>query len=199
MLATVTAHGRNSGGPSTVSGRLLGQLAQQSMPRLGIGIGVVALAVSGLFGGLQEATEPAAKPVAVGEVADGGPWKVTVTRARLVNDLKPMVLKDKGNRWIVVIAKVATEEATVEPHVGGRYELGWDHGPVKILELEPDRVVAYSWRYPDHPDTIVRWELEGSGSRTHLTVVHSGFVDSSLAEEYRGGWPGFLVSLKRLH
>jgi hypothetical protein len=106
MLATVTGRSRTRGGPNTVSGRLLGQLAQQSMPRLGIGVGIVFLAVSGLFGGLQEATEPGAKPVAVGAVADGGPWKVTVIRARLVNDLPPMVLKDKGNRWIVVVVKV---------------------------------------------------------------------------------------------
>jgi uncharacterized protein YndB with AHSA1/START domain len=96
-------------------------------------------------------------------------------------------------RWMLA------ENAQVEPHVGGRYDIGWDHGPMRILELVPDRVLAYSWQYPDSPDTVVRWELEGSAGRTHLTVVHSGFADPTLAEQYREGWPGFLVALKRLH
>ena len=39
------------------------------------------------------------------------------------------------NRWIAA-------QARVEPEIGGRYDFGWDHGPVKILELEPDRVLA---------------------------------------------------------
>jgi uncharacterized protein YndB with AHSA1/START domain len=43
------------------------------------------------------------------------------------------------NRWIAT-------NAAVEPRVGGRYDFGWDHGPVKILELEPGRTLAYSWR-----------------------------------------------------
>jgi uncharacterized protein YndB with AHSA1/START domain len=89
------------------------------------------------------------------------------------------------------------ESVVVEPTVGGRYDLGWDHGPVRVLELVPDRVLAYSWRYPDSPDTVVRWELVGSDGGTGLTVVHSGFADPGLAEEYRQGWPGFLVGLKR--
>ena len=39
------------------------------------------------------------------------------------------------NRWIA-------ERAAVEPEVGGRYDFGWDHGPVKVLELEPGKVLA---------------------------------------------------------
>jgi uncharacterized protein YndB with AHSA1/START domain len=102
------------------------------------------------------------------------------------------------NRWIA-------ERAEVDPEVGGRYDFGWDHGPVKILELEPDKVLAYSWRHSWQdaagPDaTVVRWELEGSRGHTHLTIVHSGFGGTERRTEgYQLGWMEFLASLKRMH
>ena len=101
------------------------------------------------------------------------------------------------NRWIAT-------NAVVEPRVGGRYDFGWDHGPVQILELEPGRTLAYSWRHSwddgDGPDsTVVRWELEGAQGRTYLTIVHSGFGDDRRADGYQLGWQEFLVSLKRMH
>jgi uncharacterized protein YndB with AHSA1/START domain len=101
------------------------------------------------------------------------------------------------NRWIA-------DKAEVEPQVGGRYDFGWDHGPVKILELEPDRVLAYSWRHSWEDgqgpgSTVVRWELEGSQGRTHLTIVHSGFGAGRRTEGYQLGWMEFLASLKRMH
>jgi uncharacterized protein YndB with AHSA1/START domain len=90
-------------------------------------------------------------------------------------------------------------KAVIEPVVGGRYEFGWDdRGPVRILELEPDKVLAYSWRYPDSPDTVVRWTLRGARGSTYLTLVHSGFDNDLLAEEVRQGWPAFLVEIKRI-
>jgi uncharacterized protein YndB with AHSA1/START domain len=103
------------------------------------------------------------------------------------------------DRWIAAGAEV-------EPEVGGRYSFGWDHGPVKILELDPDRALAYSWRHSwDDGDgggpaaTVVRWELEGSQGRTYLTIVHSGFGADRRADGYQLGWQEFLASLKRMH
>ncbi|HEX6873129.1 MAG TPA: SRPBCC domain-containing protein [Micromonosporaceae bacterium] len=89
-------------------------------------------------------------------------------------------------------------QASIEPSVGGRYDLGWDHGPDRIVELDPDRVLAYSWRHAGEPDTAVRWTLRGSRGSTFLTLIHSGFADDTLAERYRQGWPGVLVELKRM-
>ena len=99
----------------------------------------------------------------------------------------------------VQVSKWARGQATVEPRVGGRYDFGWDHGPQRIVELEPDKVLAYSWRNPHGAgETLVRWSLRSSRGSTYLTLVHSGFSDDRLAEEYRQGWPGYLVELKRL-
>ncbi len=46
----------------------------------------------------------------------------------------------------------------------------------------------------------MRWELDGSKGRTHLTIVHSGFgAGGHRTEGYQLGWMEFLASLKRMH
>ncbi len=96
------------------------------------------------------------------------------------------------DRWIA-------QKAEVEPETGGRFDFGWgEGGPVKILDLDQDRRLAYSWHYPpDEPETVVSWELEGSGGRTRLTIVHSGF-GARRVDDYQLGWQQFLVSLKQM-
>ncbi|HEX6684626.1 MAG TPA: hypothetical protein VF062_17610 [Candidatus Limnocylindrales bacterium] len=76
----------------------------QSKQWWGVSLGVLILAASGLFGGLDSAPPP--PPTAVNSEIDAGPWKVTITGARLVGELPPMRLSDKGNMWIVVLATV---------------------------------------------------------------------------------------------
>lgn len=113
------------------------------------------------------------------EAAPAEVWRTLVEPAQL-------------ERWIA-------DRATVQPEVGGAYDFGWDHGPMRILELEPDRRLAYSWQRPGDPDTVVTWELDGSGGRTHLVLVHSGFADARSAGGYEVGWSAFLASFKRMH
>jgi uncharacterized protein YndB with AHSA1/START domain len=91
------------------------------------------------------------------------------------------------------------EGAEVDPRVGGRIDFGFDHGPLKILELEPPARLAYSWTNEGQDDTVVTWELEGSQGRTHLTVVHSGFADGRPGDGYAIGWLNVLIGLKRMH
>jgi uncharacterized protein YndB with AHSA1/START domain len=98
-----------------------------------------------------------------------------------------------------VVTKVAGGPATIEPSVGGRYDLGWaGYGPERIVELEPDKTVAYSWRNHGGGDSVVRWSLRGSRGSTYLTLAHGSIADDTLAERYRQGWPPYLVELKRL-
>ncbi|HCT78222.1 MAG TPA: hypothetical protein DGT23_16930 [Micromonosporaceae bacterium] len=92
-------------GSSTLSKRVVTRLARQSLRRWGVGIAVLALGVSGLFGGLEPVTRKA-PAVAVGTAIDGGPGLITVTKVQLHQTLPPMVLQDKANHWLVVVAKV---------------------------------------------------------------------------------------------
>lgn len=88
--------------------------------------------------------------------------------------------------------------AMVEPRIGGRYDFGWGEGPQNILELAPNERLAYSWSFSDEPDTVVTWTLDGSGGRTRLTLVHSGFGPDRLTEDYQAGWLAFLNKIKCL-
>lgn len=98
------------------------------------------------------------------------------------------------------VSKVLGGPATIEPSVGGRYDVGWEgYGPSTITELDPDKTVAYTWRnHGGAGESEVRWSLRGSRGATYLTLVHSGIADDALAERYRQGWPPYVVELKRL-
>ncbi|MEM7035262.1 MAG: SRPBCC domain-containing protein, partial [Chloroflexota bacterium] len=87
-------------------------------------------------------------------------------------------------------------QASVEPEVNGAYDFGWDEGPVKILDLVPNEKLAYSWMWEEEPQTVATWTLKGSGGKTHLTLVHSGFGPDRSGEDYTVGWLHFLNRLK---
>jgi uncharacterized protein YndB with AHSA1/START domain len=72
----------------------------------------------------------------------------------------------------------------------------------EVLELDPPRVLAYSWS--EHSaskrleGTLVRYVLTPTTSGTRLRLTHSGFGDAVKArDEYRRGWPGVSSRLKR--
>jgi uncharacterized protein YndB with AHSA1/START domain len=98
------------------------------------------------------------------------------------------------------VSKVAAAPATIEPAVGGAYDLGWTgYGPAHIVALEQDKTLAYSWRnHGGASESLVRWSLRGSRGATYVTLSHSEIADDALAERYRQGWPPYLVELKRL-
>jgi uncharacterized protein YndB with AHSA1/START domain len=98
------------------------------------------------------------------------------------------------------VSRVAGVAATIEPKVGGRYALAQEgFGPDRIVELDPDKSLAYTWRnHGGAGESLVRWSLRSSRGATYLTLVHGDIADDALAERYRRGWPPYLVELKRL-
>ena len=96
------------------------------------------------------------------------------------------------SRWMMAASP------TVEPEIGGTYDLGWPKGdgrPLKITDIAQDSRLAYSWDDRQAPATVVSWELEGSDGATRITLIHSGFEDSIRLDDYFGGWADFLVRL----
>jgi len=80
----------------------------------------------------------------------------------------------------------------IEPRVGGRYSMGGfdaEGEPARILELEPDRKVSIDWGH----NGVGTWELEGSGGKTRLTMVQSGFDRTPYA-----AWLGSISGLAEL-
>ena len=71
-----------------------------------------------------------------------------------------------------------------------------------ILEIDPPRVLAYTWIANWHLDkerkTVVRWELTPTASGTHVKVTHSGLAQEPEARaDYSGGWVGVVEHLKQ--
>jgi uncharacterized protein YndB with AHSA1/START domain len=93
-----------------------------------------------------------------------------------------LVEPDQLNRWIA-------PNATVEPHAGGTFDLGWGEGMAsQILEIEPGSKLSYSTA----GGQTITWTLEGSGGKTRLLIVHSGFDPDTVPGE-RLGWLNFLT------
>jgi uncharacterized protein YndB with AHSA1/START domain len=86
----------------------------------------------------------------------------------------------------------------IEPYVGGRFAMGgfdMDPDPAKIVELEPGRKMAMRWTN----GLISGWELEGSGGKTRLTLVQSGFDEQNPPYGGWTGWLGGIAELRRFH
>ena len=62
----------------------------------------------------------------------------------------------------------------------------------KIIELEKNKKLAYTWSHPDVPNfplTKVSWNLEQVGkNKTRVVIVHSGFVDKNTLRSYDKRW-----------
>ncbi|MEP7358189.1 MAG: SRPBCC family protein, partial [Anaerolineales bacterium] len=106
---------------------------------------------------------------------------------------KALIEPEQMNRWIA-------SKAVVEPHVGGRYDLGWGMGPEKILELAPNERLAVADAENPGAETqnVLTWTLEGSGGRTRLTLVHSGFAADHDNSGLYTGWLNFMSWIKSL-
>jgi uncharacterized protein YndB with AHSA1/START domain len=89
-------------------------------------------------------------------------------------------------------------KGSIDPRPGGRIDFGWGMGPVKILEIVPDKKLSYSWRWEGEPETITTWTFEGSGGTTRVTIVQSGFAPDRSNEDYYIGWSKFAERLKTM-
>lgn len=124
-------------------------------------------------------------------------------RHELLSDAPPervfetLLRPDELERWIAT-------RATVEPEVGGEFDIGWGDASmgVKIVELLPNEKLSI--RMPEDPTygsknrdaTVITWTLEASGGKTRITFVHSGFeADEDVGGIYTG-WMNFLNWLR---
>jgi hypothetical protein len=83
--------------------KVVGKVAEQPFRWLVVPVAVVALGVSGLFGGLRpEDQAAAADRVRVGQRITGQPWTATITGARLAKSSEDLPTNNKAAHWIVV-------------------------------------------------------------------------------------------------
>lgn len=70
----------------------------------------------------------------------------------------------------------------------------------EYLEIDPPRVLAYTWRpsWTETPPTRVRFELTAEKNGTRLEVTHSGFSGYENARQNHAmGWPTVLGWLQK--
>lgn len=90
----------------TLSKRFATRLRETSLRRWGTGIGALALAVSGAFGGLKAVEAEPGPAVAADQVIDAGAYRITIKRVALSSEFPAIRLKDKKNHFIVVVATI---------------------------------------------------------------------------------------------
>jgi uncharacterized protein YndB with AHSA1/START domain len=82
-----------------------------------------------------------------------------------------------------------------------QYSYGWTRGdaatpvgPVRIVELVPNRLLVHDWQWTGEPEGQVRWELSPREAGTLLRLIHSESTDITHAL----GWSDALIALRRL-
>ena len=105
------------------------------------------------------------------DATKGDEMRTTVAIDAPPDEVYPFLVEpDKLDQWIGMNSRV-------DARVGGEIEIHEGQGAAKIFELEPGRRLTVGW--DDRPGVAVRWELEESEGKTHLTLVHSGFDDEN--------------------
>ncbi len=79
--------------------------------------------------------------------------------------------------------------------VGGRYALFSGETTGTFTSILPNTVLEYTWRQhswdAEWGDSLVRWELEEEGSRTHILLVHSQLPNEEERASHLEGWDDY--------
>jgi uncharacterized protein YndB with AHSA1/START domain len=111
--------------------------------------------------------------------------EIDAPREAVYNALvKPELLE----RWIA-------SKASVEEQVGGKYRIGWPMAWT-ISELVPNERLVLLGEGDD--TSVTTWTLEGSGGKTRLTLVHSGFAADYDQSGINSGWLNYLSWIKSM-
>ncbi len=88
-----------------------------------------------------------------------------------------------------------------QPQVGHRFQFSSDWGSVacKVLEIEPNRTLAYSWD-ANGLESVVTWTLAPSPAGTMLRMEQSGFQagQDQFHQGAKAGWSRFMASLEQV-
>ena len=102
--------------------------------------------------------------------------------------------------------KAGTEQAVIDPRVGGRYRISFDmengeHCEIGGVyrEVVPDRLLVFSWAWHTTPEreSQVTVSLQPDGDGTLLTLHHEAFFDQAARDGHQRGWNGALDKLEK--
>jgi uncharacterized protein YndB with AHSA1/START domain len=86
----------------------------------------------------------------------------------------------------------------VDLRVGGRFALDWIDGAHsmvgEIVQLDPPRLIAWTWPHKAHPESVVRWDLAPDAGGCHLTLTQTR-VRKPHVLDVAAGWHAYLDCL----
>lgn len=86
----------------------------------------------------------------------------------------------------------------MELKLGGRFDVFWEAHDYRmrgvITELEPPKLLAWTWPADSHLGSVVRWELEPDGDGCRLTLTQTGLTGPALLG-VASGWHTHLEGL----
>lgn len=102
-----------------------------------------------------------------------------------------------------------TPDIAVDLKVGGAYRITMQppdgepfHLTGEFLEIDAPRRLAYTFRWeepdPDDRETVVRLNVDPSGTGSELTLVHGEFATESRLALHRSGWTESVEKLQGL-
>jgi uncharacterized protein YndB with AHSA1/START domain len=111
-------------------------------------------------------------------------WWHIAERFQLIEaecDLRP------GGKWSMRVAGAC----------GAAQAVSIVHGEYRVIE--PPNLLIFTWirKEEDHPETLVRWDLEEIDGSTTVRVTHSGLTNERLRER-NSGWT-MIVKLLQAH
>jgi uncharacterized protein YndB with AHSA1/START domain len=89
------------------------------------------------------------------------------------------------------------ESIQVDLKPGGQYHFFGSETTGKFTHIDAPNVLEYTWRQmewlPDWADSVVRWELQTSGTKTRLHLLHSNFPNDQERDSHDEGWDSYFL------
>jgi uncharacterized protein YndB with AHSA1/START domain len=102
-----------------------------------------------------------------------------------------LTVPERISEWLMT-------KTEVELRLGGRFALEWVDEDYRmsgvITELDPPRLIAWTWPDKSHPHSVVRWELWPDEAGCRLRLTQTG-VHPPLLVSVAGGWHAYLECL----
>ncbi len=108
--------------------------------------------------------------------------------------LERLIEHDRETVWRMLTESQALAQwlapGSIELRVGGAVHIDFVDSGIKIestvLELEPLRLLEYSWSSGDEPERPLRWELSAVGTKTRLMLTLGLPADEDVAKACAG-------------
>ncbi|GAA1612008.1 MULTISPECIES: hypothetical protein [Kribbella] len=173
----------------------------RSVKTWSIGVGAVLLVIAAAFGGLKKAGDETPQ-VDAGTAIDAGQYEVTIQRAVIVKDLKPLFTPDPGGVLLAVVTKLkVTDDTGTTPSldlirlvgVPGVKDTAGPLGSTNLRDatmnpvLTPDATedVAFVWQLP-----------KGTKLPTEVNLTVQGYEhqDESILDHHEKWLPDKIVA-----